>query len=108
MVLVVAMALPNWNLLRKPIAAYLSGILNRTVSIDGDLKVTLSLQPGIEVNGLAVGNAPWGAHPIMVQIETARFRIDLVPLLRGRIVVPEAQLARAAVVLERNSAGTPN
>jgi uncharacterized protein involved in outer membrane biogenesis len=105
---VAAVALPNWNLLRGPIAHYLSSRLNRTVSIDGDLKVRVSLQPEIEVNGLAVGNASWGTHPTMVQIERARFRIDLAPLFRGRIVVPQAQLLRASVVLERNSEATPN
>ena len=108
MLVVAAVALPNWNLLRGPIAQYLSSKLDRTVSIDGDFKVRVSLQPEIEVNGLALGNAPWGTHPMMAQIERARFCIDLAPLFRGRIVVPEAHLLRAAVVLERNAEGTAN
>ena len=105
---VVVITLPNWNLLRGPIAQFLSAKLNRTVSIDGDLKVRVSLQPEIEVNGLSVANASWGAHPMMAQIERTRFRIELIPLIRGHVVIPEAQLVRAALVLERNSEGTPN
>ena len=103
-----AVSAPNWNLLRAPIAQYLSGRLDRTVSIHGDLKIKISLRPEIEVDRLSVGNASWATHPKMAEIERARFRIDLPSVFRGRIVVPEAQLLRALVVLERNSEGTPN
>jgi len=99
---------PNWNLLRGPIAGYLSSKLDRQVTLDGDLKVRLSLQPEIEVDKLMVGNASWGAHPSMVEMERVTFRVQLAPLLQRRIVVPEVELLRAVVALERNVDGTPN
>ena len=99
---------PNWNLLRGPIAGYLSSKLDRKVAIDGDLKVRLSLQPEIEVNKLTVGNASWGTHPSMVEMERVKFRVELAPLLQRRIVVPEVELLRAVVALERNVDGMPN
>jgi uncharacterized protein involved in outer membrane biogenesis len=78
------------------------------VSIDGALKVRVSMQPEIEINRLSVGNASWGTHPRMAQIERVRFRVDLAPLFQGRVVVPEAELVRAVIVLERNGEGKPN
>jgi AsmA family protein len=99
---------PNWNLLRGPIAEYLSTKLDRKVSIDGDLVVKVSLQPEIEVNRLTLGNASWGTHPSMVEIERAKFSVELAPLLQRRVVVPEVALRRAVVALERNADGTPN
>jgi uncharacterized protein involved in outer membrane biogenesis len=108
MLVAAAVFSPNWNLLRGPIARYLSSSLDRTVSIDGDFKVKVSLAPEIEVNALTVGNAPWATQPLMAQIERVRFRVELPPLFRGRIVVPEVQLVRASLTLERNSDGTPN
>ena len=106
--IVAAVASPNWNLVRAPVAEYLSGRLDRPVAINGDFKVRVSLQPEIEINGLTIGNASWGTHPMMAQIERLRFRVDIAPLFRGQVVIPEAQLVRAAVALERNSEGTPN
>src|SRR5437879_5311288 len=45
--IVAAVASPNWNLLRGPVAVYLSGRLDRPVAINGDFKVRVSLQPQI-------------------------------------------------------------
>jgi len=106
--IVAAVASPNWNLVRGPVAGYLSGRLDRPVAINGDFKVRVSLQPEIEINGLTIGNASWGTHPMMAQIERLRFRVDIAPLFRGQVVIPEAQLVHAAVALEKNSEGTPN
>ena len=104
----IVMLSPNWNLLRGPIAGYLSSKLDRKVSIDGDLRVKLSLQPEVEVDKLTVGNASWGTHASMVEMERVKFRVELAPLLQRRIVVPEIELLRATVALERNADGTPN
>jgi AsmA family protein len=103
-----AIAPPNWNFLREPVANGLASVLNRTVAIEGDLKVKLSLQPEIEVNGLVIGNARWAAEPIMARVERMRLRVELAPLFHRRIVMPEAQLRGATVALERNSEGMSN
>src|SRR5262249_54370979 len=93
---------------RGPIAGYLSGKLDRKVAIDGDLKVRLSLQPEIEIDKLTVGNAPWGTHPSMLEIERIKFRVELAPLFQRRIVLPEVDLLRTLVALEKNADGSPN
>jgi uncharacterized protein involved in outer membrane biogenesis len=100
-----AVALPNWNFVRGPIAQYLSVALKRTVSIDGDFKIRFSLQPTIELNGLTIANASWSARPAMAQIGQLRLRVDVPPLLRGRIVLREVRVAQASIVLETNAEG---
>jgi len=104
----IAVALPNWNFLRGPVAQRLSVALKRTVSIDGDLKVRLSLHPAIELNGLTIANASWSPRPAMAQIGQLHLRIDLPQLLRGRIALPEVRIAQASVILETNHDGQHN
>src|SRR5262245_11551462 len=104
----IAVALPNWNFVRGPLAGFLSVALKRTVFIDGDLKIGFSWPPTVELNGLTITNASWSTRPAMAQIGQLRLRVDLPPLLRGRIVLPEVRLARASVVLETNQDGKHN
>ncbi len=104
----IAILLTNANILRSPIARFLSGALDRPVAINGDLRVKLFKDPRLEINGLTVGNAQWGSRPAMVEIERAVIRIRPLRLLQGRIVLPEVELTRPDVLLETNADGTPN
>src|SRR5262249_3532547 len=101
-------ALPNWNLLRAPIAAYLSGKLQRAVSIDGDLKVRLSLHPTVEVNGLKVANTPWATYPDLAEAQQIQIQLDLPALLRGRLNIPQLRIDHAVVALQINREGNAN
>ncbi len=108
MATVIAILLTNANILRSPVAGYLSSRLDRPVAINGDLRVRLFNDPRVEINDIALGNAEWGSRPAMVKVERAVIRIRLLRLVEGRIVLPEVELTRPDVMLERNTDGTPN
>lgn len=96
------------NLLRPPLTRYLAAKLERPVAIDGDLRILLRGGLGIEVNDLVVGNAQWGSRPAMLRVARIAIRIRARELLAGQIVLPEVQLVKPDVLLERNSAGVAN
>ena len=105
---VLALLLIDANILREPIASFLSAKLNRPVAINGDLRVRLFKHPRVEVGGVVVGNAEWGSRPQMLTLEHAAVQVKLLPLFAGRVVMPNMELTRPDVLLEVNQDGTPN
>jgi uncharacterized protein involved in outer membrane biogenesis len=98
----------DWNWLKGPIEGLVSGSLGRPFRIDGNLEVELSLQPRITVERAELGNAPWGSDEPMAKIDRAEVRLDLLKLLEGEIVLPEARIVRPALLLETRPDGPPN
>ena len=89
--------------LRAPIARYVGARLDRPVLLGGKLKLSLRHGLRVEIEDLALGNAQWGSRPAMLRVERAVIRIRLLPLLRGRIVLPEVELTKPDILLERSA-----
>jgi AsmA family protein len=100
-----ALALLDWNQLRGPIAREVTRVTGRSFAINGDLTVALSLRPRIVANEVVMGNAAWSREPAMADIKAIAFRIDLLELLRGKLVFPEIALSQPRIVLEVNRSG---
>jgi uncharacterized protein involved in outer membrane biogenesis len=98
----------DWNWLRGPFAHYLSGKLGRPVSIDGDLRVELSLKPRVLVDSIVVTNPPWGSESEMARAQRLAFRVDVGSLFTRPIVLTEVTLAQPRLLLERNAEGRAN
>lgn len=107
-VAIIAILLVDANILRAPIAKYVSQKIDRSFVINGDLRIRLFKHPRVEMNDVVLGNAPWGSAPAMVQVERAVIGVELLPLLQGRIVLPEVDLTKPDVLLERNADGGAN
>lgn len=105
---VLAIVLFDWNLLRSPIAHYLSAKLGRPVAIDGNLSVDLSTKPLLTAASVTVGNAPWSSDPAMAEIERAAIRVDLFSLLFPPVAPPEITLTHPRLLLERAADGHAN
>jgi AsmA family protein len=104
--LVIVVALFDWNALRGPVARLITAKTGRPAAIDGDLKVHLwSWTPTVDVQGLHVGNPPWAKHPVMFGAEHIDVSFSLGHLLRGQIVLPKLQLLNPEVNLERDAKG---
>ena len=105
---VIVVLLIDANLLRRPIASFVSHKLDRPFAINGDLDIGLFRHPHVEANGVVLGNAAWASDPNMVQIDRAKVSIEILPLFRGRVVLPEIELTKPQVVLERDVDGEAN
>ncbi len=96
-----------WNLLREPLADYLTAKTGRKVAIAGDLTVKLAWHPRIEVRGIAIANAPWSDEPVMASVH--RIGVQVVPLSYfTRLRIPEIEIDRPRALLERNQGGVGN
>lgn len=80
----------------------------RTLTIDGDLKLAISLNPAIQLNGVRFQNAEWGSRPDMAVIERIEASVPLIPLLSGRVEVTRLALVKPDILLERNADGRAN
>ena len=98
----------DWNLMRGPIANRISTTTGRSVAINGDLTVKLSMQPHVVVNDIVIGNVPGSSEPQMAAIKRLDFTIDLLKFLTGRIDLPELSLTEPRLLLEVQPGGAPN
>jgi uncharacterized protein involved in outer membrane biogenesis len=108
-ILVLALGLMDWNLLKHPIERIASTRSGRTVNIAGDLQVHIwSWTPSVTVNGLTVGNPPWEGSRPMLKVPRIELRLKLLPLLEGELVLPRVALFRPDVYLHQDKSGRAN
>ena len=99
----------DWNALRGPIARYASHRLGREVRIDGNLHVKLfSWQPRIDVEGLWIGNPKWLSGPPAADVKHLAVELRLLPLLRGRWILPLVEIDHPSIDVVRESDGWTN
>ena len=108
LVIVLIVALFDWNWLREPLARKVTRDTGRSFAINGDLDVKLSLHPRVIANDVVMGNAEWAREPTMAQIKRLDFRFDLLKLLGGTLAFPEINLSEPRVALEVAKDDTPN
>ena len=77
----------------------------RTLSLDGDVTVTLYPWLGLEADGVAMGNAPGFGDAPFLRVDYAKVRVKLLPLLRQRYEVDTVRIRGAVVNLAQGRAG---
>jgi uncharacterized protein involved in outer membrane biogenesis len=80
----------------------------REFMIAGDLDVQLSLNPLISAEGVSLANAEWGTEQPMLAVDKIAFRVSLLDLLKGDIVLPEVAASQPKVILEKSEDGKKN
>lgn len=108
LLLVLLALLFDWNWLKGPIERRVEAATGREFDIVGDLDVDLSLNPLITADGLRLGNVAWSKDPQMLEVERLQLRIALWPLLRGEIQLPQLDVVRPRIVLEKNAEDVGN
>ena len=82
--------------------------LGRTLKINGDAKVALSLIPTIVVNDIELANPSWAQNPYMAKIKKVEVKFSLLQLLNKQIVIDKVALINPEVYLEKSVAGAVN
>jgi len=85
----------------------LQGATGRESSV-GSVNIDWSWTPTITLTDVAIANAEWGEAEHLLSVREARFRLRLLPLLRLRIEIPEAEIAGGSVAVERRAGGESN
>jgi len=98
----------DFSAYRRPLAARLSEVLQREVTIAGPLHVSPALLPTLSAEQVSIRNSPWGDAPHLAEAERVAVRIRLLALLRGKLEIDLVRLEGAAVYLETSAEGEHN
>jgi len=104
----VVLATIDINQYKDVIEEQAAAATGRSLTIEGDLELSVGLSPAIELNGVRFQNADWGSRPDMAIIERVEASVPLLPLLFGNIEVTRLALINPDILLERNSQGQAN
>ena len=97
------------NHFRGTLARIVTERTGRELAINGDLQWTLDW-PRIRVHAVDVtfANPPWAREKQMIAAPAADVTVDLLPLLKGTLFLPEVELDRAIVSFEVGAEGRKN
>src|SRR5688572_3159235 len=97
------------NTLKGPITRAVSEATGRELVIDGNIRTVWTwLHPRFRVERITFGNAEWASEEFLFSAEAIEAEVKLLPLLAGRVVVPEVHLEGAEVNLEQDAEGRRN
>jgi uncharacterized protein involved in outer membrane biogenesis len=97
------------NTLRGPIMRAVTNATGRELRIEGDLKPLWSwVHPRFRAEKVSFANPDWASEDYMFRADALETSIEVLALLRGRVVVPKMHLQRAEVLLERDAEGRKN
>lgn len=97
----------DWNWFKGPVERVVEARTGREFDIAGNLDVDLGRTTTITAEGLRLGNAGWSEHADMATADRLALQVEIWPLLRGRVRLPELRLDAPDVRLEANPEGGP-
>ena len=108
-IVLVTLAVFDWNTLKHPLERMASAKTGRNISIGGKLDVHIwSWTPTITVNQLTVGNPPWESARPMATVDRVEIHLKLLPLLKGDVILPRLALYSPDVYLHQDKDGRAN
>lgn len=98
----------NPNDFKPQITEKIEQATGRSFAMDGDIGLTYFPWLGLELNRVKLGNAPGFAEHPFVEVQQARVRVELMPLLKRELKVDTLILQGLKVHLTKNKAGKGN
>ncbi|MBB3277787.1 MULTISPECIES: AsmA family protein [unclassified Pseudoxanthomonas] len=96
----VLIALFDWNWFKGPLERQVQARTGREFRIGGNLDVDLGRITTVRGDALRFGNAAWSREPTMAAARRAELDIEIWPLLRGQVRIPEIRLIEPTLRLE--------
>jgi len=98
----------DFDTYRGMIADQVKAATGRELVIAGPLKVEVSLNPALAVEGVTFANAPWGSRKDMIVLKRLAAEVQLLPLLRGEVRVNRMVLSGLDALFEIDGQGRAN
>lgn len=98
----------DWNWLKGPVERQVEARTGRAFEIRGDLDVDLGHTTVVTAGRPQLGNADWAERPVMASADRLRVGIEVWPLLRGDVRIPDLQLDRPRAFLEKGPGDVGN
>ncbi len=93
---------------RAPLIAQVERATGRTLSIGGEMDLSIGLTPAITARDVSFANAAWGSRADMLQLEEFAVEVELWPLLSGDVRIERLVLTGLDVLLEVDADGRGN
>jgi AsmA protein len=94
------------NLLRGPLERGVTEATGRELRMEGDLRAVWSwVHPRFRATKVSFANPDWAAEDLMFSADAVEASVSLLPLLRGRVVLPDLHLEGAKLNLEPDAEG---
>src|SRR6185503_7629136 len=95
--------------LKGPITRAVSNASGRELRIEGAFKpVWTWVHPRFRAEKVSFANSDWASEDYMFQAEAVEVTVELLPLLYGRVILPEVHLQRPIIDLEIDEDGRKN
>jgi uncharacterized protein involved in outer membrane biogenesis len=95
--------------LKGPITSAVTSATGRELLIEGDFKpVWTWLHPRFRAEKVSYANPEWASEDWMFQADAVEVTVRLLPLLIGRVVLPQVHLERPIINLEIDDEGRKN
>jgi uncharacterized protein involved in outer membrane biogenesis len=104
--LAIFLLLFDWNWLRGPVERMVSAKTGREFHL-GHLDVDLGRITTVRGERLRLGNASWSKRGAMAELNAAEIDVELWPLLRGKLQLPEIRLEHPTLLLEAGNDSHP-
>ena len=98
----------NLDGIRSKVDAAATKALGRDITIEGAVELVVSFQPGLEIQGVQIGNPAGWPQGNLARAEQVRGEIDIIPLLRGKIQIGEVRAEGVLLSLETTDSGEKN
>ncbi len=105
--LAVVVVMLDPNVFKPALIAAVQDAVGRTLSIDGDVRLSRSLWPTIEASDVKLANLPGGSRPEMARAERIAVELSIPALLRHRIEIARLTLVGPNILFEQVN-GQPN
>jgi len=93
---------------KAPVEALASKALKREVNIDRSIVLSTSLTPLFTLRGMRISNPGGFSQETFISLDSAKIRLDLLPLLQKKIQFSEISVQKLYVTLEENKKGAVN
>jgi uncharacterized protein involved in outer membrane biogenesis len=94
--------------LKPRIVAAVKQQTGRDLSLQGPIRLALSLQPTLTIQGVAFANPPGFSRPEMATLDRLDLKLSLIPLLGRRVEIDRLVLVKPDILLETDAKGRHN
>ncbi len=106
--IIVGPSFVDWNGYKGDIAAQIRDMTGRSLSIDGDISLSVLPSPTLSARNVRLANIEGGSAPDMLTLDAMEAHVALMPLLQRRVQIERITLVQPTILLEQLPDGRRN
>ncbi len=107
-VAIVALSFVDLGRFAPQIEAAAQKATGRSLKIEGPLHIGISLTPSLVAEKVRFANATWGTRADMMTADKLALKLDVIPLLSGKVALKSVEIKGADIYVETDKGGKGN